>query len=530
MPSTLGPRSFTAPTPAGAPPRRARRRGRWSPWPRPRRPARRARGRARAPRAGPGTTSASPPSCSASEASVAGGSARGVGAAVQTKRRAAAAQRGEHRARVLVVEDRDDGGEGALRQRRGERGDAARVVRAVQDAQRPLADDLQAAGDLDGARHRGHAVLVERARAPRGRRRGRRRSSCAGSRSAGRPAASPRPARRRRRRAGARGASGAAARSSPRSPRRARARPRRPRRARASRPGATTASFSRAMSATVGPSQRVCSSPTLVSTTTGARSTPVASWRPPSPASTTATSTPRRASSSKAAAVSSSNCVTRSPPASVRSTLAAAAAARSTAAPKAPGERSSSPIRMRSANDVRCGERKAPARVPCASSSAAVMRTVELLPFVPTTCTAREALLRRAERREQAAHALEPEAHPEQLEPEQVLLGLRERPGSQRGELLAQARELVALGLRPRAPAPWPRSRRCRACARRASISARTTPRRCSSRRPAASRSTASEGSTATAPPGTATVAAGSAPSADQSQRASRATCAAVRS
>ncbi len=42
-------------------------------------------------------------------------------------------------------------------------------------------------------------------------------------------------------------------------------------------PGATTASFSRAMSPIVGPSQRVCSSPTLVSTTTGARSTPVAS-------------------------------------------------------------------------------------------------------------------------------------------------------------------------------------------------------------------------------------------------------------
>ena len=37
------------------------------------------------------------------------------------------------------------------------------------------------------------------------------------------------------------------------------------------------------MSGIVGPSQRVCSSPTFVSTTTGARSTPVASWRPPRP-------------------------------------------------------------------------------------------------------------------------------------------------------------------------------------------------------------------------------------------------------
>ncbi len=149
--------------------------------------------------------------------------------------------------------------------------------------------------------------------------------------------------------------------------------------------GRTTASFSRAMSATVGPSQRVCSRPTLVSTTTGARSTPVASWRPPRPASTTATSTPRRASSSNAAAVISSNWVTRSPGSSPRSTFAAAAAARCTAAPNASGSRSRSPIRIRSANVVRCGERNAPVRTPCASSSAAVMRTVELLPFVPTT-------------------------------------------------------------------------------------------------------------------------------------------------
>ena len=66
------------------------------------------------------------------------------------------------------------------------------------------------------------------------------------------------------------------------------------------------------MSAIVGPSQRVCSSPTLVSTHTSASSTLVASQRPPRPASTTATSTPRRASSSNAAAVSSSNWVTRS--------------------------------------------------------------------------------------------------------------------------------------------------------------------------------------------------------------------------
>ena len=98
----------------------------------------------------------------------------------------------------------------------------------------------------------------------------------------------------------------------------------------------------------------------------------------------------RRASSSNAAAVSSSNWVTRSPSAEVRSTFAAAAAARWIAAPNSAPERSASPTRMRSANVVRCGDRYAPVRTPCASSSAAVKRTVEDLPLVPTTWTARK--------------------------------------------------------------------------------------------------------------------------------------------
>ena len=42
-------------------------------------------------------------------------------------------------------------------------------------------------------------------------------------------------------------------------------------------PSSTTSSFSVAMSATVGPSQRVCSRPTLVSTATDDGSTLVAS-------------------------------------------------------------------------------------------------------------------------------------------------------------------------------------------------------------------------------------------------------------
>jgi len=67
-----------------------------------------------------------------------------------------------------------------------------------------------------------------------------------------------------------------------------------------------------------------------------------------------------------------------------------AAAARSMAPPSSSGSRSRSPTRMRSANEMRCGERNAPVRAPCASSSAAVMRTVELLPFVPTTWIAQK--------------------------------------------------------------------------------------------------------------------------------------------
>ena len=80
---------------------------------------------------------------------MAGGSARGLGAAVQTNVAQRAQQRAQHRRGVLVVEDRHDGDERALGQRGRERLDAARVVRAVEHAQRALAHDLQAAGNAD---------------------------------------------------------------------------------------------------------------------------------------------------------------------------------------------------------------------------------------------------------------------------------------------------------------------------------------------------------------------------------------------
>ena len=78
-------------------------------------------------------------------------------------------------------------------------------------------------------------------------------------------------------------------------------------------PSATTASFSAAISSRVSPSSSVCSRPTFVSTTTGARRTFVASSRPPSPASTTATSTSAASNSASAAAVSASNWVAPQP-------------------------------------------------------------------------------------------------------------------------------------------------------------------------------------------------------------------------
>ena len=262
------------------------------------------------------------------------------------------------------------------------------------------------------------------------------------------------------------------------------------------------------MSVIVGPSQRVCSRPTLVSTATGAASTFVASWRPPRPASTTATSTPRSASSENAAAVSSSNWVTRSPPDSVRSTLTAAAAARSTAAPKASGSRSASPMRMRSAKVERCGDRYA------AGTDAVGLEDRRRHPHRRALAVGAdhvdraERALRAAERRQQAAHALEPEPHAEQLERERWSSRLARAVQLTRAP---PARPAAARACRarpgPPAAAPWRRSPRWRACPRRARSRPRAACRSAAARFASASVSTASEASTATLPPGTGTVA-----------------------
>ena len=167
------------------------------------------------------------------------------GDCVATKRRPLVGERREHRARVLVAQDRRDDGVVVAVELRGEPGGRRRRC-----GRRP--------------RPRRRAARAGRAARPRPRARrggpGRRR---------------PPRARRRRRRSGRRGG-------------------------RTPRPGSTaivpswtTASFSAAISSRVSPSTSVCSSPTLVSRTTCERSTLVASSRPPSPASTTATSTSR---------------------------------------------------------------------------------------------------------------------------------------------------------------------------------------------------------------------------------------------
>ncbi len=60
-------------------------------------------------------------------------------------------------------------------------------------------------------------------------------------------------------------------------------------------------------------------------------------------------------------------------------------AATETASARSSPDTGAPPISMRSAKDSRWGEVNDPARTPWASSSAAVMRVVEVLPFEPTT-------------------------------------------------------------------------------------------------------------------------------------------------
>ena len=285
----------------------------------------------------------------------------------------------EHRRRVLVVEDRDDCDQVAealadLRQRLDERRDPLRVVRAVDERERIGADDLQAARDahIGGGSRDGLAVEPSQVGLRRGARGGEvpplKRPQRTDRRAGVRAGMDDPRASLRRDLRGDRGGVGV-----------------QPEPSTSVAPGWTTSSFSRAIASTVGPSQRVCSRPTLVSTCTFEGITLVASKRPPRPASITATSTPRRASSENAAAVSASNWVTWSSASALRSTSSAACSARSTAAANAAGSRSASSIRIRSQNETRCGERYAPVLSPWRARIAAIIRVVDDLPFVPTT-------------------------------------------------------------------------------------------------------------------------------------------------
>ncbi len=135
-----------------------------------------------------------------------------------------------------------------------------------------------------------------------------------------------------------------------------------------------TASFSVAIASSVSPRTSVCSSPTFVRSTTLVRSTLVASYRPPSPASTTATSTPASANAASAAAVTASNCVAPSRSAGERT--------RATVSSKSVSEPFS---RMRSRQLATCGEMVEPTASPSDSRSCSIVTVAVDLPFVPTT-------------------------------------------------------------------------------------------------------------------------------------------------
>ena len=144
---------------------------------------------------------------------------------------------------------------------------------------------------------------------------------------------------------------------------------------RRSRRRGATASFSVAIASSVSPRTSVCSSPTFVSRTTRVRRTFVASYRPPSPASTTATSTAASANACSAAAVTISNWVALEP-------LGRLADARDCLLEV--GLRPVHPDPLAPGRDVR-RDRRADRQSPSASRSCSIVTVAVDLPFVPTT-------------------------------------------------------------------------------------------------------------------------------------------------
>ena len=243
----------------------------------------------------------------------------------------------------------------------------------------------------------------------------------------------------------------------------------------------------------------------------------VASKRPPSPASTTATSTPARASRSKAAAVSASNCVTRSSSSQRAVDLRGGRARRARPPRRTPRASTSRVVDADALGERRRGA--ATGRCRCAAPWRSQDRGDHPrrrgLAVGADDVDRAEALLRRAERRHQPAHAVQPEAHAEQLEaragrprPRAAVIG---RPGRSQRLQLARAGARASRARRRRrrrrlgdealvgelalGPRDLARAAAARCCSR-----ALLRPRRGRSRR---------EARTSTAPPGTATVAAG---------------------
>ena len=109
------------------------------------------------------------------------------------------------------------------------------------------------------------------------------------------------------------------------------------------------------------------------------------------------------------------------------------------------------------------------------------MRVVEDLPLVPTTWIDAKAPLGRAQHGHHAPHAVEPEAHPEELERAQVALGPRAAPGRldarraaipRRGSLIAPLQRVVAARTVEPLTAPPARCAAARASRARAATTA----------------------------------------------------------
>ena len=262
-------------------------------------------------------------------------SARAFDDSVATRVSPHGRERREHPVGVLVPEDRRDDDVAAVGQSRQEPADAVEGVRAVPDLERRLRDALEAAGEATVPRPRPDRPCP-RETSPR--RRGRARGSSAPSGRSGDERASCHSGSQRTTVA----------------------------------PSRTTASFSPAISSRVSPSTSVCSSPTFVSTTTGAREH-VRRVEPPAEACLDHRSVDALANSASAAAVSTSNCVAPS----------ALGRRRERARPRARSPSGS--VSSRSCQPDTCGLVYAPTRRPFARRSAAIIRVVVDLPFVPTT-------------------------------------------------------------------------------------------------------------------------------------------------